>query len=75
MPKGAVIVLENARFHKRHDMKQAIQDQHCILEWMPTYYSPDLNPIEKNGHKQRRFESMSVVVLIRCLLNIYYRNL
>ncbi|CDG86800.1 transposase [Xenorhabdus bovienii] len=45
LPSGAVIVMNNARFHKRHDTIQAIADSRCQLEWLPPY-SPDLNPIE-----------------------------
>ena len=43
---GSVIVLDNATFHKRKDMIQAIEDKGMILEYLPTY-SPDLNPIER----------------------------
>ncbi|PHM48867.1 transposase [Xenorhabdus miraniensis] len=45
LPGNAVIVMDNAPFHKRHDTKQAIADSRCQLEWLPPY-SPDLNPIE-----------------------------
>ena len=44
---GSVIVLDNATFHKRKDMIQAIEDKEKILEYLPTY-SPDLNPNERN---------------------------
>ena len=40
-----VIVMDNATFHKRADMIQAIESHGCIVEFLPTY-SPDLNPIE-----------------------------
>ncbi len=43
---GAVIVMDNATFHKRNDMLNAISQAGCILEFLPPY-SPDLNPIEK----------------------------
>jgi transposase len=42
---GTVIVMDNASFHKRTDITQAIEFKGCILEFLPTY-SPDLNPIE-----------------------------
>lgn len=42
----SVIVMDNASFHKRQDMIQAIQNQGHILEYLPPY-SPQLNPIEK----------------------------
>jgi transposase len=45
LPPGAVIVMDNASFHKRQDMKKAIKDAGHILEYLPPY-SPDLNPIE-----------------------------
>ena len=46
LSKGAVIVMDNASFHKRHDMLEAIQKYGCTVEFLPPY-SPDLNPIEK----------------------------
>ena len=45
LPPGAVIVMDNASFHKRQDMKKAIKDAGHTLEYLPPY-SPDLNPIE-----------------------------
>lgn len=44
--KEAVIVMDNASFHKREDMLDAIDKHGCTLEFLPPY-SPDLNPIEK----------------------------
>ncbi len=46
LEKPSVIVMDNASFHKRNDIKEAITDAGHILEWLPCY-SPDLNPIEK----------------------------
>ena len=40
-----VIVMDNAAFHKRTDMIQAIESHDCVVEFLPPY-SPDLNPIE-----------------------------
>ena len=45
VPLNAVIVMDNATFHKREDMKKAIEEAGVILEYLPPY-SPDLNPIE-----------------------------
>ena len=42
----SVIVMDNASFHKRNDIIQAIKKAGHTLEFLPTY-SPDLNPIEK----------------------------
>jgi transposase len=45
LPKNSVIVMDNASFHKRLDIQQAILEAGHILEYLPPY-SPDLNPIE-----------------------------
>ena len=37
--------MDNATFHKRADMIQAIEQRGTLLEFLPPY-SPDLNPIE-----------------------------
>ena len=46
-PPEAVIVLDNAAFHKRKDIQAAVKEAGMTLEYLP-HYSPDLNPI---GHK------------------------
>ena len=46
IPKKSVIVMDNAKFHKRQDIVDIINQKEMILEYLPTY-SPDLNPIEK----------------------------
>lgn len=38
--------MDNAAFHKRNDIKNAVISRNIILEYLPPY-SPDLNPIEK----------------------------
>lgn len=46
LPPNAVVVMDNASFHKREDMMQAIRDHGSTVVFLPAY-SPDLNPIEK----------------------------
>jgi len=46
LPEKAVIVLDNATFHKRSDSIEAIQNEGHTVLFLPPY-SPDLNPIEK----------------------------
>ena len=43
--KHSVVVMDNASFHKRQDIKDAFEEAGIILEYLPPY-SPDLNPIE-----------------------------
>lgn len=45
LPPKAVVVMDNATFHKRQDTQKAFKDAGYILEYLPPY-SPDLNPIE-----------------------------
>ena len=54
VPKGCVIVMDNASFHKRDDIRDAIEKAGNILEFLPPY-SPDLNPIE---HKWAQLKSI-----------------
>ena len=46
LPDQSVIILDNASFHKRNDIKTAITSEGHTLLFQPTY-SPDLNKIEK----------------------------
>lgn len=45
LPKHAVLVMDNASFHKRDDIIDAIKTADYSVEFLPSY-SPDLNPIE-----------------------------
>ena len=54
LPKQAVIVMDNATFHKRSDTQKAIKEAGYFLEYLPPY-SPDLNPIE---HKWAQAKSV-----------------
>ena len=62
-----VIVMDNAAFHKRKDMLEAINKAGHILEFLPKY-SPDLNPIEKKWaqlKKTRRKLKCSIDELLK----------
>ena len=45
LPDKSVLIMDNARFHKREDILEAISTKGFLLEFLPAY-SPDLNPIE-----------------------------
>lgn len=45
LPAASVIAMDNATFHKRKDIGEAIAKAGHTLEFLPKY-SPDLNPIE-----------------------------
>ena len=45
LPNGAVVVMDNASFHKFERIQEAVEAAGCLLEYLPPY-SPDLNPIE-----------------------------
>ena len=46
VPDQSVIVMDNATFHKRSDIIEAMEREGHTVEFLPSY-SPDLNPIEK----------------------------
>ena len=46
LPINSVIVMDNAPFHRREDIKELIEQAGHTILWLPAY-SPDLNPIEK----------------------------
>lgn len=45
LPESSVVVMDNAAFHKRDDIREIITSWGHKLEFLPPY-SPDLNPIE-----------------------------
>jgi len=45
LPPASVVVMDNATFHKRQDIQNAITQAGHTLEYLPAY-SPGLNPIE-----------------------------
>jgi transposase len=46
LPTNAVVVMDNATFHTRADIRAAITNTGHTLDFLPVY-SPDMNPIEK----------------------------
>jgi transposase len=52
LPNGAVVVMDNASFHKPKKIQHLIEDAGCLLEYLPSY-SPDLNPIEHKWAQAR----------------------
>ena len=45
LKKSVLIVMNNARFHRKRILEKIIRRRHCLFFLPP--YSPDLNPIEK----------------------------
>lgn len=71
LPDKAVIVMDNARFHKRVDMVKAINYHGSTIEFLPPY-SLDLNPIEKKWAQAkaiRRRERYDVDTLFHLHMN------
>ena len=54
LPPAAMIVLDNTAFHKRQDIQNTRRQASHTLEYLPPY-SPDLNPIQHNGHRPKPF--------------------
>jgi len=45
LPKGTVIVMDNASFHRKEQLSCLAQKRGCFLIFLPPY-APQLNPIE-----------------------------
>ena len=58
LPPAAVIVLDNAAFHKRQDIQNALRQAGHTLEYLPSY-SPDLNPIEHQWAQAKAIRKQS----------------
>jgi transposase len=68
LPKGSVIVMDNATFHKSQAMINTIQKAGHKLEYLPPY-SPDLNPIENKWAQAkalRRKQESTIDDLFKC---------
>jgi transposase len=46
LPEQSIVVMDNATFHRRTDVLNAIESAGHTFQFLPPY-SPDLNPIEK----------------------------
>lgn len=68
LPADSVIVMDNATFHKRKDMLDAIEAQGCFAKFLPPY-SPDLNPIEKKWAQAK-----SIRRKLRCGLDELFKE-
>ena len=69
LPPESVVAMDNAAFHKRADMLEALEQAGHILLYLPPY-SPDLNPIEKKWaytKARRRQHRCTVLDLFRVL--------
>ena len=64
----SVIVMDNATFHKRRDMIDAIESRGHILEYLPPY-SPDLNPIENKWSVAKAFRKKKKISVEETFLN------
>ncbi|SDX12052.1 transposase [Nitrosomonas communis] len=67
LPSHAVVVMDNATFHKRQDTQEAIQNAGHTLEYLSAY-SPDLNPIEHKcaqAKALRRQQNQTVEMLFK----------
>jgi transposase len=67
LKKPSVIVMDNAAFHKKSEIKMILQKAgHTLLPLPP--YSPDLNPIEQSFaiiKNRRTYQNQSLEILLR----------
>ncbi len=68
LPPRCVVVMDNATFHKRQDIQNAIMDAGHTLEYLPPY-SPDLNPIEPKWAQSKAVRKQSFCSIERLFSN------
>ena len=67
-PNNLVFILDNASFHQRTEIKEAIISAGHSLFFQPTY-SPDLNQVENQWadlKSKRKKENIDVFTLFKC---------
>lgn len=47
LSEDAVIIMDNASFHRKKQLRTIAEAHHCRIVFLPPY-SPELNPIEKD---------------------------
>jgi len=52
--RGQVVVMDNLSAHKGERIRELIEERGCELLYLPSSYSPDLNPIEQAFSKIKR---------------------
>lgn len=55
LPPAAVLIMDNATFHKRSDTEALIVEAGHVLEYLPAY-SPDLNDIEHKWAQAKSYK-------------------
>lgn len=53
-PKNAILILDNARYHKTKNVLKAFKEENIEVLFLPPY-SPELNPIEKYWANMKRW--------------------
>jgi len=54
LPQDAVIVMDNASFHRKNKLNEIAENHNITLIFLPPY-SPELNPIEKFWANMKNF--------------------
>ena len=70
IPSRAGVVMDNASFHQRHDVLDAIGAQQCIAAFLPST-SPTLIRSNTNGLQLKPSEGNTAAVLMSSLPSIH----
>jgi transposase len=55
LKKGQVVVMDNLSSHKGERVRELIEGRGCELIYLPSYSSPDFNPIEQAFSKLKSY--------------------
>jgi transposase len=70
LPENSVVVMDNASFHKRQDMLEALTEKGHTPFFLPPY-SPDLNPIEKKWAQAKKIRKKFLCDPFSLFANFY----
>ena len=73
LPVNAVVVMDNANFHKRADMVEAIKQSGALLEFLAPYSAPEFDSLKANllVHNDLNLKNATTRAIIALFQSVY----
>ena len=73
LPVNAVVVMDNANFHKRADMVEAIKQSGALLEFLAPYSAPEFDSLKANllVHNDLNLRNANTRAIIALFQSVY----